>query len=148
MNLPRKATRKGFVFEALVEAGINREDARSASLLVPDGPMVHALTHKKDFHVILVDNYALFMKYDDQRPIVLGHLLTHAGNHGYVRAYDFWCELEFVNLNEIEASEFDFECALGDVDRSKFQLDYARLANPEKILTVDVACTLRHFVES
>lgn len=142
MNLPNKTARKHMVFECLKGAGMTEEKAHSASVLVPDSVLVHALAHGKPFHVLLVDDYNLFMKYGDQDPVVLGHLLSGTG---YVRAFNFWCEMDFVNMTGEEAAQFDFECVLGDTDRSKWQSDYARLANPESILTVDVARTLREF---
>lgn len=146
MNLPNKAARKHCVFECLRDAGMVEAKARSASLLVPDGAMVHALAHGKPFHVIVVDDYNVFMKYGDHAPIVLGHLLTSAGNSGFSRFSYFWTdEIQFINMDAQEAGEYDFDSALADIDRRKGQWDYARLANPESILTVDVARTLREF---
>lgn len=142
MNLPNKQARKHCVFECLRDSGMTEAKARSASLLVPDCALVHAIAHGKPFNVLLVDDYNLFMKYGDHDPIVLGHLLSGTG---YVRAFNFWCEMDFINMTAEEAAQFDFDCALGDIDRSQWQSDYARLTNPESLLQVDVARTLREF---
>lgn len=142
MNLPNKQARKHCVFECLRDAGMVEEKARSASLLVPDCVLVHALAHGKPFHVLVVDDYSLFMKCGDHDPVILGHLLPESG---YVRAFNFWCELDFTNMTAEEAAQFDFDCVLGDIDRTNWQHDYARLANPDSVLTVDVARTLREF---
>lgn len=142
MNFPKKSTRKHMVFESLKGAGMTEEKARSASLLVPDCVLVHALAHGKSFQLMVVDDYNLFMKYGDHDPIVLGHLLSGTG---YVRASHFWHELDFVNMTAEEAARFDFDCALGDIDRANWQHDYARLTNQESLLQVDAARTLREF---
>ncbi|MBA57199.1 MAG: hypothetical protein CMK89_22350 [Pseudomonadales bacterium] len=141
MNLPNKAARKHFVFECLKDSGVSEEKALSASRLVPDCILVHAIAHEKPFDVRVVDTDHLFFKYGDHEPIILGHLL----DSGYVRAYNFWCELDFINMTAEEAAEYDFDCVLGDIDRSKWQYDYACLTNPESVLTVNVASTLREF---
>ena len=142
MNLPNKAARKHFVFECLKDAGMTEDKALSASRLVPDCILVHAIAHEKPFHVMVVDTNYLFFKYGDHDPIVLGHLLSGSGR---TRAFNFWFEMDFINMTAEEAAVYDFDCALGDHDRSKWQNDYAGLNNPESVLTVDVTATLREF---
>lgn len=142
MNLPNKAARKHFVYECLRSAGLTHEKALSASRIVPDCINVHALAKGKTSHVMVVDNCHIFIKHGELEPVFLGNLMIDSG---YVRAGEFWTDMEFINMTAEEAAAFDFDAALSDYQREKWSVELSALTNPESILTVDIAAPLREF---